>query len=90
MTSRKNLNADAMFAAIRKDFAKIANHQANNKKILLVDDMMSGFAMFALKDHYLLALDGTGIYSSAKISALYCMQKVKKMEQSNIISRYSA
>ena len=52
-----NLNADARFAAIWKDFAKIADHQANNKKIPLVDAMMSGFAMFSLKDQSLLAFD---------------------------------
>ena len=45
ITMRKNLNADAMFAAIRKDFAKIADHRANNTKIPLVHAMMSDFAM---------------------------------------------
>lgn len=147
ITMRKNLNADAMFAAIRKDFGQIADHRASNKKIPLVDALMSGFAMFSLKDqsllafderrceepeslhgvygvriipcdsqmrttldgvnpdslrlsfrtlfnyaqrdkaleklvwldgHYLLALDGTGIYSSAKVSSPYCMKKVKR------------
>lgn len=146
-TMRKNLNADAMFGAIRKDFSKIADHRATNKKIPLVDALMSGFAMFSLKDQsllafdqrrcdepesihglfgvrvipcdsqmrtaldgvtpdslrmsfrtlfnfaqrdkaleklawldgqYLLALDGTGIYSSAKVSSPYCMKKVKR------------
>jgi hypothetical protein len=52
-----NLNADARFAAIRQDFAKITDHQANNKKISLVDAIMSGFAMFSLKDQSLLAFD---------------------------------
>lgn len=78
ITMRKNLNADAMFAAIRKDFAQIADHRANNKKVPLVDVLMSGFAMFSLKDQSLLALDGTGIYSSAKVSSPYCMKKVKR------------
>jgi hypothetical protein len=147
ITMRKNLNADAMFAAIRKDFGQITDHRASNKKIPLVDALMSGFAMFSLKDqsllafderrceepeslhgvygvrvipcdsqmrttldgvnpdslrlsfrtlfnyaqrdkaleklvwlngHYLLALDGTGIYSSAKVSSPYCMKKVKR------------
>lgn len=147
ITMRKNLNADAMFGAIRKDFAKIADHRATNRKIPLVDALMSGFAMFSLKDqsllafderrfdepeslhgvfgvrvipcdsqmrsildgvtpdslrqsfrtlfnlaqrdkaleklvwldgHYLLALDGTGIYSSAKVSSPYCMNKLRR------------
>ena len=147
VTMRKNLNADAMIGAIRMDFTQIADHRATNSKIPLVDALMSGFAMFSLKDqsllafdgrrcdepenlhdvfgvrvipcdsqmrstldgvtpdslrlsfrtlfsfaqrdkalkklvwldaHYLLALDGTGIYSSAKVSSPYCMKKVKR------------
>ena len=31
-----------------------------------------------LDGHYLLALDGTGIYSSAKVSSSYCIKQVKK------------
>ena len=34
--------------------------------------------LFRLDGHYLLALDGTGIYSSAKVSSPYCMKKVKR------------
>lgn len=150
ITMRKHLNADAMFDAIRQDFAKVADHRANNCKIPLVDVLMSGFAMFSLKDqsllafdkrrgeepenlhgvfgvgiipcdsqmrtsldgvlpaiirqpfltlfhhaqrdkaleklvwldgHYLLALDGTGIYSSEKVSSPYCLKKQKKNDR---------
>jgi len=145
--TRVHLNADAMFALIRSDFAKIADHRAKNAKIPLVDALMSGFAMFSLKDqsllaldkrrqedpvslhtvygvehipcdsqmrdildpvtpsslrrpfrsifhqlqrgktlekmawldgHYLLALDGTGIFSSEKVSSDYCLKKTKR------------
>jgi len=144
---RAHLNADAMIAAIRKDFAKVADHRASNVKIPLVDALMSGFAMFALKDpsllafdkrrceepgslrdvfgvgvipcdsqmraicdeilpqrlrrpfrsifhqaqrgkalqmmtwldgHFLLALDGTGIYSSEEVGSDYCLTKKKR------------
>jgi hypothetical protein len=150
ITMRKHLNADAMFEAIRQDFTKIVDHRANNRKIPLVDVLMSGFAMFSLKDpsllafdkrrcdepeslhgvygigiipcdsqmrtsldevpppelrqpfltlfhhaqrgkaleklvwqdgHYLLALDGTGIYSSEKVSSPYCLKKRKKNDR---------
>jgi len=150
ITMRKHLNADAMFAAIRQDFAKVADHRANNSTIPLVDVLMSGFAVFSLKDpsllafdkrrcdepeslrgvygigiipcdsqmrtsldevppvglrqpfltlfqhaqrgkaleklvwldgHYLLALDGTGIYSSEKVSSPYCLKKQKKNDR---------
>lgn len=147
VTMRKHLNADAMFAAIRRDFAQVADPRANNRKIPLVDALMSSFAMFSLKDQsllafderrceepeslhgvygvgvipcdsqmrtildqvtpadlrrpfrtlfnlaqrgkaleqmtylngrYLLALDGTGIYSSEKVSSPYCLTKRKR------------
>jgi hypothetical protein len=144
---RAHLNADAMFAAIRNDFAKVPDHRADNIKIPLADALMSGFAMFSLKDqsllmfdkrrceepeslhgvygvgvipcdsqmrtildevspsllrrpfrsifhqaqrgkalerlswldgHYLLALDGTGIYSSEELGSDYCLTKKKR------------
>jgi hypothetical protein len=147
VTMRKHLNADAMIDLIRQDFVRVADHRANNCQIPLVDILMSGFAMFSLKDrsllafdkrrcdepeglhgvygvgripcdsqmrtaldlispdelrqpfltlfhhaqrgkaleklvwldgHYLLALDGTGIYSSEKVSSPYCLKKRKR------------
>jgi hypothetical protein len=150
ITMRKHLNADAMFKAIRQDFEKVADHRANNSKIPLVDVLMSGFAVFSLKDpsllafdkrrcdepenlrgvygigsipcdsqmrssldevspselrqpfltlfhhaqrgkalenlvwldgYYLLALDGTGIYSSEKVNSPYCLKKQKKNDR---------
>jgi len=144
---RKHLNADAMFKAIRQDLDKVPDHRAKNSKIPLADILMSGFAMFSLKDpsllafdkrrcnepeslhgvygigviacdsqmragldpvspaflrqpfltlfhyaqrgkalekfkwlddHYLLALDGTGIYSSEKVGSDYCLGKRKR------------
>jgi len=47
---RIHLNADALFARIRKDFAMVPDHRASNSKIPLADALMSGFAMFSLKD----------------------------------------
>lgn len=144
---RAHLNADAMFAIIRKDFGGVPDHRAGNSKIPLADALMSGFAMFSLKDssllafdkrrceepenlhavygvgvipcdsqmrticdeilptylrrpfrsifhqaqrgkaltmmrwydgHYLLALDGTGIYSSEEVGSDYCLRKTKR------------
>lgn len=54
---RKHLNADTLYATIRKDFASVADHRAANAKVPLADALMSGFAMFALKDQSLLAFD---------------------------------
>ena len=54
---RAHLNADALFMALRKDFAKVHDHRASNTKIPLVDALMSSFAMFSLKDPSLLDFD---------------------------------
>ncbi|MBU0910171.1 MAG: transposase [Proteobacteria bacterium] len=144
---RAYLNADSLFALIRKDFAMVPDHRAGNTTIPLADALMCGFAMFSLKDqsllafderrredpaslhsvfgvgqipcdsqmrsildpinpswlrrpfravftqlqrgkalekmawldgHYLLALDGTGIFSSEKVSSDYCPRKRKR------------
>ncbi|MFZ5501002.1 MAG: transposase, partial [Candidatus Micrarchaeota archaeon] len=147
---RVRLNADSLFAQIRQDFTAVPDHRANNCKIPLADALMSGFAMFSLKDqsllafderrredpaslhgvygvgvipcdsqmrticdevapthlrrafrnvffqlqrgkvlerlcwldgHYLLAMDGTGIFSSEKVSSEYCLSKKKRNGQ---------
>lgn len=54
---RKQLNADAMFDSVYQDFIEIADHRAKNCKIPLSDILMSGLAMFSLKDPSLLAFD---------------------------------
>ena len=54
---RAHLNADALFALIRKDLHKVPDHRAANASIPLADALMSGFAMFSLKDPSLLAFD---------------------------------
>ena len=54
---RAHLNADALFALIRKDLHKVPEHPAANASIPLDDMLMSAFAMFSLKDPSLLAFD---------------------------------
>lgn len=144
---RSHLNADALYRQIRKDFNKVEDHRASNAQISLTDMLMSGFALFSVKDpsllafderrqedpdslhtvfgirqipcdsqmrtgldpvvpntirspfktifaqlqrgkvldkmtcfdgHHLLALDGTGIFSSEKVSSEYCLSKHKR------------
>lgn len=54
---RAHLNADALFAIIRKDLARVPDHRAANASIPMGDILMSAFAMFSLKDPSLLAFD---------------------------------
>jgi hypothetical protein len=54
---RAHLNADTLFALIRKDLQRVPDHRAANASIPLDDALMSAFAMFSLKDPSLLAFD---------------------------------
>jgi len=54
---RNDLNADTLFSQVRSGFEKIPDHRSKNTKISLPDALMSGFAMFSLKDSSLLAFD---------------------------------
>lgn len=54
---RNDLNADALFSQVRSGFEKIPDHRSKNSTISLPDALMSGFAMFSLKDPSLLAFD---------------------------------
>ena len=51
---RNDLNADALFSQVRSGFEKIPDHRSKNSTISLPDALMSGFAMFSLKDPSLL------------------------------------
>jgi len=54
---RKHLNADTLFKDIRAEFEKIPAPRASDVRMSLADALMSGFAMFSLKDPSLLAFD---------------------------------
>ena len=57
MKVRKQLSADGLFQLVYRGFKKIEEHRPMNIDIRLEDAVMSGFAMFALKDPSLLAFD---------------------------------
>ncbi len=54
---RKHLNADALYATVRKCFEQINDSRKGNGSISIPDALMSAFAMFSLKDPSLLAFD---------------------------------
>ena len=57
MEKQKVLSADGLFQLLYRGFGEIGDHRAENRKIPLVDALMSGFAMFSLKDASLLEFD---------------------------------
>jgi len=51
------ISASNLIQTVRSGFEKIPDHRASNAKISLVDALLSGFAMFSLKDSSLLEFD---------------------------------
>jgi len=54
---RKHLNADALFKALHNDFLNVSDFRQGNIEISMADALMSGFAMFSLKNPSLLVFD---------------------------------
>jgi hypothetical protein len=54
---RKHLNMDAMLSSLYQGFTAIDDHRRGKVDITLADALMSGFAMFSLKEPSLLAFD---------------------------------
>jgi hypothetical protein len=50
-------SADALFKTMYKIFGQVPEHRPMNVEISLADALMSGFALFSLKDPSLLAFD---------------------------------
>ena len=57
LASRKHLSADPLFKRLHKDFLSISDHREGDTGISMADALMSGFAVFSLKEPSLLAFD---------------------------------
>ena len=57
MKIRKHLSASGLYKLVRTGFAKITDSRTSADTISLPDALMSGFALFSLKDPSLLAFD---------------------------------
>jgi len=57
VTAHKFLSADSLFALVRTGFEQVSDKRAKNVQITMPDALMSGFAMFSLKDPSLLAFE---------------------------------
>lgn len=57
MKISQELSVSRLLQVVRTGFERIADHRAANAKIDLADALMSGFAMFSLKDSSLLEFD---------------------------------
>ena len=57
MKIRKHLSADGLFKLVGKGFGRIKEHRPGKVEIQLRDALLSGFALFSLKDPSLLEFD---------------------------------
>ena len=73
---RKHLNADALFATMKAGFDKIEDHRPGTIQHSLGDALMSGFAMFSLKDPSLLAFDERRIEAPQNLMTIYGMGSI--------------
>jgi len=72
---RKHLNADALFKALHDDFSKVSDYRRGDIEISMADALMSGFALFSLKDPSLLAFDERRQYDP-NLNTIYHIQNV--------------
>ena len=73
---RKHLNADALFKSLYRDFEKIPDPRQGNPLISLPDTLMSGFAMFSIKDPSLLAFDERRNEEGDNLNTIYGIKKI--------------
>ncbi|MBD3203762.1 hypothetical protein GF327_05675, partial [Candidatus Woesearchaeota archaeon] len=73
---RKDLNADSLFEHLHHQFKKIPDLRSNNIKIRLEDALMSGFAMFSLKDPSLLVFENRRKKEESNLKAIYGMKNI--------------
>jgi len=75
---RTHLNADALFTKLRTEFEKIPDWRTSDVTISLTDALMSGFAMFSLKDPSLLAFDQRR-HDAAKLKNLTTISHIDRV-----------
>ena len=75
-TPRKRLSADALYRTIHQAFQDVADPRTGNPTIELPDALMSGFAMFALKDPSMLAFDQRRQKDEKNLQMIFRMNNV--------------
>jgi hypothetical protein len=75
-TVRKHLNADALFKTVRDSFAQVTETRVGKPQIAVADALMSGFAMFSLKDPSLLAFDHRRKNESHNLRTIYGIKEI--------------
>ena len=72
----KSMTAGSLIQTVRDGFTAIEDHRASNKTISLADVLMSGFAMFSLKDGSLLEFDQRRQAKDENLKAIYGLKNI--------------
>ncbi|MCP5496166.1 MAG: transposase [Leptospiraceae bacterium] len=72
---RKDLCADGLFKIVKEYLGKIEDHREGEVTITLADSLMSGFAMFSLKDPSLLQFDNRRIAEDQNLHNIYLIEQ---------------
>lgn len=67
----KHLSADALIREVRRGFNKIPDYRSGDIEISLADALMSGFAMFSLKDPSLLFFEKRRLEGKHNLNSIY-------------------
>lgn len=73
---RKRLSADALFRNLHQSFQHIPDPRTGSPTISLPDALMSGLAMFALKDPSMLAFDQRRHQDEKNLQMIFHIQHV--------------
>ena len=73
---RKHLSSDALFRILYDTFQDVPDPRTGNPTISLPDALMSGFAIFALKEPSMLAFDQRRQQDEKNLQMIFHMQHV--------------
>ncbi len=73
---RKHLSADALYRTIGESFQDVDDPRTGIPTIILSDALMSGFAMFTLKEPSMLAFDDRRKIDAKNLQMIFGMQHV--------------
>ena len=76
LKQRKHLNMDTMLKTLYQGFSDIPEHRHGKTSIAIADALMSGFAMFSLKDPSLLAFDDRRCEDTDNLASIFGIGRV--------------
>jgi hypothetical protein len=82
---RKHLSADALLSTVRRCFGRVVDHRNGKPEISLSDALMSGYAVFSLKDPSLLAFDQRRKEEPHNLRSIYHLLRIPSDTQMRTI-----